>query len=111
MAQPCANCPWRKDAPRQHWDPQHFRDIWANCQDDGVSQMQCHKSTPGAMLPCNGAVRRLGYESIGVRLGVMRGRIDPADVGQADGTLFEDFAAMLQANGITPPPRNRVTPR
>jgi hypothetical protein len=42
VRQPCSNCPWRRDAPSQHWDPQHFKDIWHNCQDDGMSQMLCH---------------------------------------------------------------------
>jgi hypothetical protein len=24
VRRPCANCPWRVDAPRGYWDPQHF---------------------------------------------------------------------------------------
>ena len=111
MARPCANCPWRKDAPPRYWHADHFRSIWENCQDDGISQMQCHKSTPEKMIPCNGAVRVLGYESIGVRLGVLKGRIDPADVGATDGTLYESFGAMMAANGVEPSLRNRATGR
>ena len=28
---PCANCPWRKDALREHWHPDHFHSIY-NCR-------------------------------------------------------------------------------
>ncbi len=39
---PCGNCPWRKDAPAEYGDPDHFREIWINCQDDGLHTMLCH---------------------------------------------------------------------
>lgn len=44
LRRPCENCPWRVDAPRGYWDPQHFVDIFRNCQDDGLNIMLCHKS-------------------------------------------------------------------
>ena len=110
MKKPCDNCPWRRDAPVGYWDPEHFRDIWRNCQDDGMSLMLCHKSRldEDIKVPCAGAILVLGFASIGIRIATMRGTIDPAEYG-ADGLeLYSTFAEMLEANGITVPARNKL---
>lgn len=108
---PCANCPWRLDAPRKHWDPSHFVEIWRNCQDDGTNVMACHKSTKQRPRVCQGWVRVLGFEAIGVRLAVMRGQVTTAEIEHRAGPeLFTSFAAMLRANGVPLPPRNRLVP-
>lgn len=105
---PCANCPWRIDAPREHWDPQHFIDIWGNCQDDGQHIMLCHKSCGASeKIPCQGWIRVLGFDAIGVRLLVMRNQVSIEEVTDRGGPLlFSTFAAMLHANKIPPLPRS-----
>lgn len=111
LRQPCANCPWRVDAPREHWDPTHFESIWKNCQDDGAHTMGCHKSTPERTVPCQGWIRVMGFESIGVRLLVMTNRVSLAEVDDRSGPrLFASFTAMLRANKIRVPRRNRWVP-
>lgn len=108
IRRPCRNCPWRVDAPRRHWDPSHFTEIWHNCQDDGAHEMACHKSTRAMPLPCQGWVRVMGFGAIGVRLAVMTGKVSLAEVDDQRGpALFPSFAAMLEANGIRLPRRNR----
>lgn len=109
MRRPCSTCPWRKDAPRRHWDPTHFLEIWGNCQDDGTHMMACHASASRReFLPCQGWLRVIGFEAIGARLAVMRGLATVAEVNDRKGpALFRSFAAMLRANGIPLPPRNR----
>lgn len=110
IRRPCSNCPWRVDAPRDHWDPQHFLDIYNNCQDDGVHVMGCHKSTKEAFLPCQGWARVIGFQAIGVRIAVMNGTLRLEEVKDRDGPkLFETFRAMLKANKIQLPRRNRWT--
>lgn len=118
VRKPCNNCPWRRDAEPGYWDPDHFRDIWSNCQDDGLSVMLCHKATalPEAErgdLVCQGWARVMGYEAIGVRIAVLSGRLDPAEVcnrGTVDGPeLYDSFEEMLEANGIEIPDRNKRT--
>lgn len=108
LRRPCANCPWRVDAPREHWDPQHFRDIWSNCQGDGMNVMACHKSAAqpkGApILPCQGWARVLGRDAVGVRLALTNGSLIVEEVTDRGGPkLFRTFAAMLRANKVTPP--------
>lgn len=113
LRRPCSNCPWRVDAPRGYWDPQHFVDIWQQCQDDGTHVMLCHKSNAlpeedRSKVPCQGWIRVLGRDAIGVRLLLMRGTAAIEEVEDLEGPpLFEDFAAMLHANGVSLPPRSR----
>lgn len=108
MRQPCNNCPWRKDAPREHWDPAHFKDIYDNCQSDGVNVMLCHKASElpaaeRASLVCQGWVRVLGRESVGVRIALMSGRASLEEVEDKSGPeLFESFDLMMLANKVRP---------
>ena len=118
VRRPCDNCPWRVDAPRGYWDPQHFVDIWKNCQDDGGNVMLCHKANnlPGGAKsldapPCQGWIRVMGFSAIGVRILVMTGRVSNDEVEDRDGPkLFKSFAAMLRANKIKLPKRSRWIP-
>jgi len=109
LRQPCSNCPWRVDAPREHWDPTHFDAIWRNCQDDGLSVMGCHKSKPDAFVPCQGWARVIGRDAIGVRILLMKGDLTIEEVEDRTGPkLFPTFAAMMRANKIKMGKRNRV---
>jgi hypothetical protein len=112
----CANCPWRVDAPREHWDPQHFVDIWRNCKDDGMHVMLCHKAGDLPMedrndVPCQGWIRVMGFDAIGVRILVMRGQATFEEVEDTAGPkLFPSFTAMMRANKIRLPKRSRMIP-
>lgn len=116
MRKPCNNCPWRKDAPRRHWHPDHFTSIWVNCQDDGVNIMNCHKAAESApaiarKLVCQGWVRVMKLDAIGVRFALMRDLVTIEEMNDADvPDLFQTFREMLVANGVKPPRRNRRTP-
>jgi len=117
MKKPCDNCPWRRDAPTAYWDPDHFTEIWRNCQDDGARIMLCHKAgnlpeDEAREIVCHGWVRVVGYDAIGVRLAVMRGQVSPDEVLAKDGVeLYDSFEEMMEANAIEPPARNRWVPR
>lgn len=52
---PCNNCPYRKDAPLQHWDISHFKDVIKseNAEHGLGSMFYCHKHTDKSML-CGG---------------------------------------------------------
>lgn len=117
IRRPCSSCPWRVDAPRGYWDPQHFVDIWRNCQDDGLNVMLCHKSNAlpkeeRGDVPCQGWIRVMGYEAIGVRILVMQGKATLEEIEDKDGPkLFPTFTAMMRANKIRLPQRSRMTPK
>ena len=104
---PCGNCPWRKDAPREYWDPEHFQEIAVNCRDDGHHSMACHKTTKERLLVCAGWLGVVGYDSIGARLMAMQGGPKLDDVDLSGLEMFAGYEEMLEANGVEMPPRNR----
>jgi hypothetical protein len=78
--------------------------------------MLCHKSvnqpTTAPPLICQGWIRVMKLDAVGVRLALVRNLITMEEVDDTDvPDLFSTFRAMLLANGIRPPPRNRYTPR
>lgn len=101
---PCGNCPWRRDAPREFWDPTHFEEIAVSCRDDGRAVMGCHK---GGGKACAGWLGVIGYEAIGARLLAARGGPTPSDVDLTGLEMFSGYEDMLAANGVAVPPRNR----
>lgn len=111
----CENCPWRVDAPREHWDPSHFESIYQNCQDDGIHMMLCHKSAKVAdeqTIVCQGWVRVMGFEAVGVRIAALQGLVTEEEISDTDGPeLFESFDEMMKANRIRQVKRNRWTSR
>lgn len=102
---PCGNCPWRRDAPREFWDPSHFQAIAVQCRDDGISVMGCHK---GGGRVCAGWLGVVGYESIGARIQAMHGGPRPEDVDMSGLDMFAGYEDMLEANRVPVPPRNAV---
>ena len=115
MRKPCANCPWRRDAEPGYWHPDHFRDIWRTCQDDGHSLMLCHKSSKDVDEPlvCQGWIRVLKTDAVGVRIALIQGRVTAEEMDDLDtADLYASFDEMMAANGIEPPPRNRyISPK
>jgi hypothetical protein len=77
--------------------------------------MLCHKA--GDLPPdrahdvvCQGWVRVMGMEAIGVRIAAMRGAVTADELEDGNRPdLFDSFDEMLEANGVEPPARNRWT--
>ena len=62
-------------------------------------------------IPCQGWIRVMGFDAIGVRLLVMRGEATFEEVEDRGGPkLFPTFTAMMRANKIRLPPRSRWMP-
>lgn len=80
-----------------------------------MNLMLCHKAnnmpkgTPSAEMPiCQGWIRVMGFDAIGVRLAAMGGRVTIQEVEDKTSIeLFPTFEAMLEANHVAPPRRNR----
>jgi len=71
--------------------------------------MLCHKSRKSRKKQiCAGYAIVLGYESIGLRLAAFEGQFDPNDYDANGIALHPSFAAIMKAQGIRQPRRNRV---
>jgi hypothetical protein len=101
----CPNCPFRRASPKAgepggsvpvSSDLGTMRAVARNFVGDGMKVMQCHKSTDEQPKACAGFLSVVGYESIGVRLAVMRGIVRAEDVGRRRRGLYGSLAEMLR---------------
>ena len=100
----CKNCPWRRNALKAgeiggsvpvSQSREHMRQV-AHDITEGLRVMQCHKSSDRKPRPCAGFLSVVGYDSIGVRLGVAMGQLDHSDVGKPITGLYSSLAEMLR---------------
>lgn len=113
--QPCAKCPYRKDAPLRLWHPDHFRKLLADDGNEfGGAVYGCHndsKRAPADVRPCNGWLldqRERGTPSIQLRLALRGNKAAQrayASVTSAGLKLYASIKAMCRANGVRPPPK------
>jgi hypothetical protein len=103
---PCASCPWRVDAHADTipgFDLKLAERLTTTTSDQlGAPMMACHGSKQGKDVICVGWLWRYGWDSIGVRLGLMDGRIAPEDL-EPDPSIelhadFDEFIAKLRAD-------------
>ena len=72
-----------------------------------MATMLCHKSTqsPDSNFACAGWIAAQGTESIGVRLLMLQGKVDP-NADYSGGHDLYTFDQMLKANKIRIPKKN-----
>lgn len=88
----CTTCPWRKDSTPGGVDIPGFGSAMARnltCTtgpEDGFYRiMACHGSKEGADFPCQGYLASDdSRRNLNVRLGMVNGFIQPADVGEVE---------------------------
>lgn len=78
---PCPSCPYRRDVPSGVWDESEYEkllryDLPTGSQPPGV--FMCHQ---GDGYLCSGWCAVHGDESLGLRLGVSFGQVDPESIG------------------------------
>lgn len=105
----CCSCPWNRRSTLGYWDPAHLIGIAYACSADiPVGTMGCHQwnghyspsRQPGNASLCGGWVR-VAPDSGTVRVGLLKGLIDPSDCADRDWhELYPDPVSMLRWNGI-----------
>lgn len=104
--QPCANCPWRRDAPVGEFAAQRYEQLRSAVGGPGAEAgldapiFACHKSVPGRDRACAGWLAVAGVDHLGMRLAVAMGRL-PAEVlapGSDWPELFSTFDEMVARN-------------
>ena len=98
--QPCADCPWRKDATGV-FPAEAFRHAARTAYDMAVHSFSCHEA--GAVRPalCAGFLLRGANHNLSVRLAQIKGQ-SFADVHDGGRELHDSYRAMATANGVDP---------
>lgn len=98
-AQPCADCPWRKDAVGV-FPAEAFRHSASTAYDMARNTFACHSAGTQSPKVCAGFLLRGAEHNLAVRLGLMKGQFQ----GVRDGghELHTSYRAMAIANGVSP---------
>ena len=99
--EPCAECPWRKDAPVGAFPAEAFRISADTAYDQSQRSFACHMSGSERSAVCAGFLLRGAEHNIGIRLRYAGGDIEPGSV-KSDVELYESYREMAEANGVDP---------
>lgn len=97
---PCNNCPYRKDAPLQHWSIDEFKDLLKSDKDYIGKVYGCHKNDNTA---CAGFIinqDKRGVPSIATRISFSKNNITIAflDTLTCKSKMFDSIEEMATAN-------------
>lgn len=97
---PCNNCPYRKDAPLQHWSVLEFTDLIKADRDYMGKAYGCHKND-GSL--CTGFVMnqdKRGVPSIALRISLSQNQITVKDLDnlKCKSEMFDTIEEMTIAN-------------
>ena len=99
---PCAECPFRRDTASGMFPACRYEALRETAGERGAEaglnapMSACHKSPEGREEACAGWLAVCGIEHLGVRMAVLTGRLEPADLqpGEDWPELFASYAEM-----------------
>lgn len=97
---PCAECPWRKDAPLGAFPAEAFRQSALTAYDAAPTAFACHMSGHDAPAVCAGFVIAHGENNLSIRLSQHTERLDTGSISDGGLELFENYREMAVANGV-----------
>lgn len=100
--EPCAECPWRKDAPVGAFPAEAYRLSADTTHDLSNRLFSCHMSGAKQPATCAGFLMRGADNNLAVRLAMFEGRYDPDHVSDGGIELYEGYRSMAIANGVSP---------
>lgn len=97
---PCNNCPYRKDAPLQHWVKEEFKDLLKNETDFMGTVYACHKKN-GCV--CTGWLMmqdKNNFPSIALRIKLSKDRVNRGylDSLYCESEMYDSVQEMAKAN-------------
>ena len=99
--EPCAECPWRKDAPVGAFPAEAFRISADTAYDQSDRAFSCHMSGAEKAATCAGFLLRGATHNLGIRMRYAFGDIEPGSV-TSDVPLYRSYREMAEANGVDP---------
>lgn len=98
---PCGGCPWVK-ANDGSFPAEAFLHSASTAYDMAEKRFGCHESGVDKPTTCAGFLLRGAAHNLSVRLAIIRGTFDPADVADGGRELHENYVSMAIANGVPP---------
>lgn len=95
--QPCAQCPWRRDAPTDRFPAEVFRHSARTAYDMASHVFGCHMAGRNQPKTCAGFLLRGASDNLAIRM-------SRADFSGVHSTvpLYDDYREMAVANGVDP---------
>jgi hypothetical protein len=97
---PCAECPWRKDAPLEAFPANAYRHSAVTAWDMAQNVFSCHMSGIEKGAVCAGFLHRGAEHNLSIRMAIITNRFDWADLPDSPVDLYESYRAMAEANGV-----------
>lgn len=97
---PCANCPYRVDAPLQHWNKDHFKDL-LNSESDFIGKSYlCHKNNGSACIGWLMDQDKNNIPSIDLRIKLIKEgiTIKYLDKLKSPVKMYDNIRQMVKAN-------------
>jgi hypothetical protein len=95
--EPCAECPWRRDASPGKFPPERYRELARTAYDMSVSVFACHMSKDAKLFACAGFLLQSATHNLTVRMAFFDRRSVSSPV-----PLFGTYREMAIANGVAP---------
>ena len=100
--QPCAECPWRRDAPVGAFPAEAYRISANTAHDLAGSTFACHMKGTRDPAVCAGFLLRGAAHNMAVRMGCLSGHFDLSQVKEGGVDLYDSYREMAEANGVDP---------
>lgn len=97
---PCNNCPYRKDAPREHWSIEEFRGVLEGEAEPMGKVYKCHKNNGQICVGFLMNQDKRGLPSISLRMALLSHGVEREylDSLHSPSGMFESVEAMCEAN-------------
>jgi len=97
---PCNNCPYRKDAPLQHWDKFEYEKLLKQENDYFGSVYGCHKNNGSTCIGWLMKQNENNFPSIALRLSLSTNKVsrEYLDSLNSPSELYKDVHEMIKAN-------------
>lgn len=114
-ARPCPDCPWRRDAPLQHFPAERYellRDTVRQPDENGHADAPldaplfgCHATPRGGEHACAGWLAVEGLGHLRVRMALSLGDLEPEAIRPGEGwpELYESYDEMVAAQRFDAP--------
>lgn len=97
---PCSNCPYRKDAPLQHWHKEEFQKVVDSENDYMGKTFACHKQNGSICVGWLMNQEKRGLPSIALRLSLTKHNVHYSYLESlsCNSEMYEDWKEMVEAN-------------